>query len=194
VHKAQAYYPDCPEPLLVNLARNGDQAAFEELVRRRQGQIRGLLRRLAGDAALADDLAQQVFLKVWLSIRTLRQAKAFPAWLKRIAVNQWLQHARKHDALRDAEELSPSAALPQGAAPGMQLDLNQALATLPASARVCLVLSYEQGMSHGEISEATDLPLGTVKSHIKRGTSKLRGLLHAYEPGDGKGLQEVPAT
>ena len=74
MRKAHDHYPECPEALIVGLARTGDQDAFAELVRRRQSSIRSLMRRCCGDATLADDLAQQVFLKMWLSIRTLKQA------------------------------------------------------------------------------------------------------------------------
>ena len=66
---AQNYYPECPEAFVVSLARSGDRKAFEELVRRRQSPVRNLIRRFCGDPALADDLSQQVFLKVWLNIR-----------------------------------------------------------------------------------------------------------------------------
>ena len=169
---AQAYYPECPEALLVSLARAGDRAAFAELVRRRQSSIRNLLRRCCGDAVLADDLAQQVLLKVWLSIHTLRQANAFGAWLRRLALSVWLQHLRKKDALRGAEELTDAESA-QCDSTGVGMDLDRALATLSNPVRLCVVLSYHEGMSHAEIAELLDTPLGTVKSHIKRGTQRL---------------------
>ena len=62
------------------------------------------------------------------------------------------------------------------------LDLDRALARLASDERLCVVLAYSEGMSHSEISAATGLPLGTVKSHIKRGSERLRTLLDAYEP------------
>jgi RNA polymerase sigma factor (sigma-70 family) len=65
---------------------------------------------------------------------------------------------------------------------GEQLDLDRALSRLSGDERLCIVLAYNEGMSHSEISEATGLPLGTVKSHIKRGAERLRTLLHAYRP------------
>ncbi len=180
MNRARDYYPQSPEALIVNLARSGDRAAFEELVRRRQSSIRNLMRRCCRDTALADDLAQQVFLKVWMQLRGLRQANAFGGWLKRLAINVWLQHLRKHDALRDAEDLGKGEAdLP--ANPGAAMDLDAALATLPETVRLCIVLSYQEGMSHGEIAAATEIALGTVKSHIKRGTERLRQLLNAYD-------------
>ena len=63
-----------------------------------------------------------------------------------------------------------------------QLDLDRALAMLTPAERLCIVLAYSEGMSHGEISAAAALPLGTVKSHVRRGAQRLRVLLHAYQP------------
>src|SRR5215470_10513129 len=87
------------EATVVALARIGDQPAFEELVRRRQSWLRNLLRRLCGNAALADDLAQQTFLSAWRGIGRLRTSQAFGAWLRRLAVHVWLDHVRRHSPL-----------------------------------------------------------------------------------------------
>ena len=179
MHKAQDHYPDCPEAMIVSFARTGDRSAFAELVRRRQFSIRNLMRRCCGDVTLADDLAQQVFLQVWLKIHTLKQASAFGAWLKRLAVSVWLQHQRKNDALHQADELA-EAELAQHASTSMEMDLDRALATLTTPVRSCVVLSYHEGMSHPEIADLMELPLGTVKSHINRGTQRLRQILSAY--------------
>jgi RNA polymerase sigma factor (sigma-70 family) len=62
-----------------------------------------------------------------------------------------------------------------------KIDLDSALATLPPNVRVCVVLAYSEGMSHGEISATTAIPLGTVKSHVTRGSARLRELLHSYQ-------------
>jgi len=180
VRKAQNYYPNCPEPFVVSLARTGDRLAFEDLVRRRQSSIRGLMRRFCGDSTLADDLAQQVFLRVWLKIRTLKEAGAFPAWLKKLAVSIWLQYLRKNDALRHADENFDIETDGDDSA-GIGMDLDQALATLPDTVRLCIVLSYQEGMSHREIAELLDMPLGTVKSHVNRGTARLQKILSAYK-------------
>jgi RNA polymerase sigma-70 factor (ECF subfamily) len=179
VPDAHSYYPDCPEELIVGLARTGDRKAFEELVRRRQAWLRNLMRRLCSDVTLADDLAQQVFLKAWLKIRMLKQPRAFGAWLKRMAINAWLHYLRKNDALRKADELEDFDHA-QHEAPGLGMDLDDALAVLPPSVRLCVVLSYQEGMSHGEVSKMTGIPLGTVKSHIRRGSQRLQELLAAY--------------
>jgi RNA polymerase sigma-70 factor (ECF subfamily) len=167
------------EVAIVALAMNGDDAAYGELVRRRQGATRQLLRRLTRDPALADDLAHQAFLLAWKSVRTLRSPSAFGAWLRKLAVNCWLQHARvkkREVALDEAMLLD----LPTAPAVAERLDLDAALAMLPPDARLCVVLAYSEGMSHAEISDGTGIPLGTVKSRVTRGAARLRELLHAY--------------
>lgn len=163
---------------IVLLAMNGDDAAYGELVRRRQGAIRNLLRRLTREASLADDLAQQTFVHGWQSIRHLKSPGAFGGWLRKLAVNFWLQHARssKQEVALDENLRAEYPA----ATVSRQLDLDAALAQLPRDARLCIVLAYNEGMTHREISETTSIPLGTVKSHITRGSARLRELLQAY--------------
>ncbi len=181
---AQDALSKSPEVLVVGLARTGDRDAFAELVRRRQSWIRTLMRRCGGDITLADDLAQQVFLQAWRDIGKLRQHKSFGSWLRRLAINVWRQHLRTRDALRDADEHDDSQ---DGVQHGMAMDLNHALAKLSDTARLCVVLSYHEGMSHGEIASVTKLPVGTVKSHIRRGSERLQQLLSAYQetqPGE----------
>ncbi len=168
------------EVTVVACAMAGDDDAYGELVRRRQGPVRQLFRRLCRDPALADDLAQQTFLQAWRTVDTLKAPGAFSGWLRRLAINVWLQRIRGErlrtrpaagvEVPEDAEHPTLSE----------QLDLDSALAALPADVRLCIVLAYAQRMSHREISEATQLPLGTVKSHITRGAARLRNLLEAY--------------
>lgn len=173
-------YSKSPEALVAALARTGNHDAFATLVRNRQGWIRNLMRRCCGDAVLADDLAQQTFLQAWRDIGKLREPQKFAAWLKRIAINVWRQHARKNDPLFDAES-DIEAPAPAHSSTGMARDLDRALQSLSGSVRLCIVLAYHEGMSHGEIAAMTDLPLGTVKSHIKRGSERLQTLLSAYQ-------------
>ena len=180
-------YAISPEPLVVHLARRGDRQAFEELVRRRQSWVRNLMRRLSRDAALADDLAQQVFIRVWRTLGQLQDPLRFPGWLKRVAVNVWLQHRRKSDVLSFSETIDDHDQPVEHTA-GTALDVDRALELLPGAVRLCIVLSYHAEMSHAEIAEATALPLGTVKSHIRRGTEKLESLLSAYSEGATRGV------
>jgi RNA polymerase sigma factor (sigma-70 family) len=172
---------EAAECVVVALAAGGDRAAFCELVWRRQSWLRNLLRRLSRDPALADDLAQQVFLKAWRSLPQLKAPGAFGGWLRRLAINTWLAERRSAPVAAtafDHEEL-PATFVPSVAE---ELDLDRALERLSPEERLCVVLAYNEGLSHGEISAATALPLGTVKSHVRRGAQRLRTLLDAYEP------------
>ncbi len=175
-----AHYADGAEALVVGLARTGDEAAFTELVRRRQSWIRGLMRRLCGEAALADDLAQKAFLQAWRKLPGLEHPERFGPWLKQLAVNTWRQHARRNDPMRNADDTGEPEDSSRAPA-GMAMDLDRALAQLSPDARMCIVLSYSEGMTHPEIATATGLPAGTVKSHIRRGTQRLQGLLADYD-------------
>jgi RNA polymerase sigma-70 factor, ECF subfamily len=168
------------ESSVVMCAIAGDDNAYGELVRRRQSAIRQLFRRLCRDPVLADDLAQQTFLQAWRSIHTLKSPTAFGGWLKRLAVNVWLQRVRTERNWQNTDDLE---SLPEpGIQPTLteQLDLDSALAALPPAVRLCITLAYAERMSHREICESTGLPLGTVKSHITRGAARLRELLGAY--------------
>ena len=97
-------------------------------------------------------------------------------------------HQRKNDPLRGADEIADADLKHHDSTGiGMDLDLDRALATLSGTVRLCVVLSYQEGMSHAEISEFVDLPLGTTKSHILRGTRRLQKLLSAYGDQNGRG-------
>jgi RNA polymerase sigma-70 factor (ECF subfamily) len=173
------------EAIVIALAMRGDSAAFNELVRRRQAWLRNFLRRLCRDPALADDLAQQSLLQAWRSLPALKSAAAFTAWLRRLAINTWLQHLRTAgNALATRLELPTEPALPAMA--GLQLDLDQALAQLREDVRLCVVLAYHEGLSHLEIAAVMALPLGTVKSHVTRGSAQLRSMLDAYASPTGE--------
>jgi len=169
------------EIALIALAISGDDNAFEELVRRRQGSVRRLLRQLSGDWAIADDFAQEAFIRAWQKLRTLRTPGAFGSWLRKIAVNVFLQHIRrKGPEMADTSEQASGTNV-NDRNPSIRMDLEKALSLLRPVERLCVILSYSERMSHGEISEATGLPPGTVKSHISRGTVRLRQTLSEYK-------------
>ena len=182
-----------PENIVVALACNGDESAFAELVRRRHAQIRMLFRRLSGNAALADDLAQECFLQAWSQLGQLTAGGAFGGWLRKIALNGWLQHLRGRQRMRnqrpssvDQESCTHSAA--------EHIDLLAALSVLEPLPRTCVVMFYHEGMTHEQISSALDMPLGTVKSYITRSTSRLREVLSAYAPSIAKERHERHTT
>jgi RNA polymerase sigma-70 factor (ECF subfamily) len=172
---------EAAEASVVALAAAGDHQAFAELVRRRQGMVRELMRRLCGDRAFAEDLAQQAFVQAWRQLGRLKSPGAFGGWLRAIAVNVWLQEARRAPARFEDSQADPIEPEAQGPAPdalaAARLDLSRALLRLKAPERVCVVLAYAEGLSHGEIAEATGWPLGTVKSNVARGAERLRAWL-----------------
>ena len=179
---------DAADPFLVGLAQHGEVDAFAELVHRHQSWVRNLLRRLEHDRELADDLAQQTFLNAFKDIGKLKDVNRFQGWLKQITINTWrmfvrakLRQAETSPEVEEGVEDGIESSNPQTA---LNQDLDHALAQLPTEQRGCVVLAYYQGMSHNEISELLDLPTGTVKSHIRRGSEKLRSLLSAYAQGE----------
>ncbi|HEY2178424.1 MAG TPA: sigma-70 family RNA polymerase sigma factor [Caulobacteraceae bacterium] len=157
---------------LVALAVAGGGSAFGELVRRHGSAVRALLRRMGAAPHLADDLAQDAFLAAFEQITEFRGEGTFQAWVKRIAarayVKRWRREARMEIMAEtpETEDHAPAA--------GDLIDLDEALRSLSASERVCVSLCYGAGLSHSEAALALNAPLGTVKSHVKRGMDKLR--------------------
>lgn len=167
------------EPVVVALAHSGDELAFEELVRRRHRYVRNFMRRLSNHPDHGDDLAQQVFLKAWKTIHQLQTPRAFGAWLKRIMVTTWLEHARRN-RIPYTTERDPAEFAARRETTRERIDLDAALAQLPHAMRLCVVLAYNDGLTHDEIARLADMPLGTVKSNIARGAARLREMLAHY--------------
>jgi RNA polymerase sigma-70 factor (ECF subfamily) len=155
-----------------------DTSAFGELIRRHQSQVRNFLRKLARDDTLADDLAQDCFLHAWDKIHTYSGSGSFIGWLLKIAYTTFLQSKRKSKRYREiveqaGHEAERASVAVQGAAEA-ELDVDTLMAALNEQERVIMIFSYACGLSHREISEATDLPAGTVKSLIHRAKEKIR--------------------
>jgi len=181
---------------LAALAANGDRTAFGELVRRHGAAVRGLLRRMGAEAALADDLAQDAFLTAYEQIADFRGEGAFHAWVRRIAARLYIKRHRKdHGGDLIPEPPEPATLASAAIAPPSEiaelgpLDLDQALGQLSAAERLCIGLCYGAGFSHNEAAEALNAPLGRVKSQIKRGLDKLQSRLAAGDGGDLAGAR-----
>jgi RNA polymerase sigma factor (sigma-70 family) len=173
------------EPLVIKLAVDGDRVAFEELVRRRQQGVRRFQRQLCGDSTLADDLAQQVFLRAWRSLRNLQSIEAFNGWMKRLMISVWFDELRRRRISLDQPGHTPLTVEPSiRETPSLERDLENALARLEPRVRICVLLAYSEGNSHSEIAELLQIPLGTVKSHVTRGSERLRALLVDYADAD----------
>ncbi len=174
---------------LVALAAAGGREAFGELVRRHGSAVRGLLRRMGADPALADDIAQDAFLAAFEQIAEFRGDGTFQAWVRRIAARLYVKRWRR-DARTDlmAEPPDREADLAGGEARAEdRIDLDEALRSLTAVERVCVSLCYGGGLSHAEAAAALNTPLGTVKSHVKRGLDKLRARLTVSRVDSGTG-------
>lgn len=170
--------------LVARVLVDDDQNAFGELVRRHQSAVRGLLRQLTRtDVALADDLAQQTFLRAYKNIRSFRGEARFSTWLYRIAYNCFREDARRRKELVgiDEEQLQTQHD-PQVADPALRHDLMRALNLLPLNERSAVLLCCQNGLSHDEASRVLDIPLGTVKTNVLRGREKLKRMLADWGP------------
>ena len=166
---------------LVQQAQRGEIAAFEALYRAHLGRVYGLCLRLAGDAGKAEELTQDVFVRVWEKLSTFRGESAFSTWLQRLAVNLACDRVRSESRrsawILSAGDLAPydrghrDPALPE------RLDLEKAIALLPAGARAAFVLHDIEGYRHEEIAKLTGMAQGTSKSQLHRARRFLREVL-----------------
>ncbi len=164
--------------LIARVLQDDDRAAFGELVRRHQSAVRGFLRRmLGGTPELADDLAQETFIKAHRSLRGFRGSSSLCAWLCAIAANElraeWRRRARRAEFLADEHDADAA----HDADPGLARDLSSGLARLTEAQRAALVLCFEYGLTHDEAAMAMGCPLGTLKSHVTRGKARLKAWL-----------------
>jgi RNA polymerase sigma factor (sigma-70 family) len=170
--------------LITRVLVDDDQHAFGELVRRHQSAVRGLLRQLTRtDVALADDLAQETFLRAYKHIRSFRGEARFSTWLYRIAYNCFREDARRRKELVGInEEQWQAREDPQTVDPALRHDLMQALNLLPLPERTAVILCCQNGLSHDEAARVLEIPLGTVKTNVLRGREKLKRTLAAWAP------------
>ena len=175
--------------------RNGEnQAAYSALVKLHQGKLRTFLFRLCKNATLTDDLAQETFLQGFRKVNSFSGKGNFSSWLFQIGYNCFLQECRKRRSR--VEKISAYAIEAEIHAQWFdkvsaeQLDMERAFLHISSEEAAALTLNYAHGYSHAEIAEITQLPVGTVKTHILRGKEKLRALLGI---ADSK-PQQTPAT
>ena len=173
---------------LCSYAAAGERRAFGELVRRHGSGVRGLLRRMGAQAAEADDTAQDAFLAAFERIAEFRGEGTFAGWVKRIAARQYLRRLQREKRLSAiASEGTDEEADATAGNADHRIDLDEALKVLSPAERLCVSMCYGAGLSHGEASEALNLPLGTVKSHVKRGLEKLRARLAPAKDANSSG-------
>lgn len=157
------------------------------LVKTHQGQIRAFLRRLTRNSALADDLAQDTFLRAFQSMGQVKDNTKTKSWLFQIAYRIFLDHIRKHKRRQELADANMPLDDEVVTSPdnmnfgGMKMDIEQAMNTLTPEQRAAVMLCLSYGFSHSEAAKALNQPLGTVKSHVARGKDKLRAFLCVYE-------------
>lgn len=163
----------------------GNKRAFDALLRKYQSQVRRFLLGLtAGDSQLADDLAQETFIKAYTNIGKFRGLSSFSTWIMRIAYNTHYDYLRTRHQTEDAD--TPAVAARSGGTTAdcaLGIDILKALATLKPEERTCITLQLIEGQPIDKIASITGMTSGTVKSHLHRGKDKLTTYLknNGYE-------------
>jgi RNA polymerase sigma-70 factor, ECF subfamily len=170
------------QPLVADLIRRaqaGDERAFETLYREHVGRVFALCLRLSGDARRAEELTQDVFIRTWEKLASFRGESAFSSWLHRLTVNVALSEHRGE--ARRTKRVEVMSELPEvakrGPEPGLDMDLEQAIAKLPPGARRVFVLHDIEGYQHDEIAAQTGIAVGTSKAQLFRARRLLREAL-----------------
>jgi RNA polymerase sigma-70 factor (ECF subfamily) len=169
------------ERRLVQDAQNGDLVAFERLYRDNERKVFALCLRLSCDAALAEELTQEVFVRAWRKLGTFRGDSAFSSWLYPMTVNVALSERRsrrrRDSRIVAVEDPATMEAAPRAPAHEAGFDLEKALAVLPPGARAVFVLHDVEGRTHEEIAALLDLAPGTSKAQLHRARRLLREAL-----------------
>ena len=159
--------------LAARVALSGDHRAFTLLVERHQGAIRNYLRRLlVNDDAAADDLAQETFLTAFQKMGGWRGTAKLSTWLHSIAYRKFLDYKRKHRRQMTMANI-PDAGQDNRQALDAEIMAKHLMGLLKPKDRAVMTLAYGAGMSHSEIANVVDRPLGSVKARIHRAKLKL---------------------
>lgn len=166
---------------VVREAQNGSGEAFERLYRRHGRRVYALCLRMVSDPDRAEELTQDVFVRAWNTIRSFQHRSAFGTWLHRLGVNVVLSDMRS-EKRRSQREVMPGnldelEREVKGAMPDTKMDLEVAIARLPAGAKQMLILHDVEGYRYREIAELTGVAEGTVKSQLSRARRLVREAL-----------------
>lgn len=167
----------------VQAARDGDVAAFEALYREHVGRVHALCVRMTGDPREAESLAQEAFVRAWERLDRFRGESSFATWLHHVTVNvvvssrrAAIRRLRRVESVEDLERLDPPSTPRR--APEAAMDLERAIAGLPAGARMVFVLFDVEGFSHAEIARELGIAENTSKAQLHRARALLREVLH----------------
>jgi len=185
---------------LVAEARRGDQAAFDELVRRTYVDTYTLAVRLTGNEEDARDVVQEAYLRAWKGIRRFRGDAAFTTWLYRITANAsyTLVERRRRRRTTRLDDVDDPIDRSLGAQPDTLAEssaglgeLSVALDQLPPTLRTLVILKDVYGLSHDAIADELDISIAAAKVRLHRGRKRLRELLDATEQREGRSARAV---
>ncbi|HYR24170.1 MAG TPA: sigma-70 family RNA polymerase sigma factor [Chthoniobacterales bacterium] len=184
---------DAEDVRLMQLVAGGDTAAFEQLVERHQALVAGTVARMLGSNSEVEDIAQQVFMRVWKSASRYVARAKFTTWLLKITRNlvfNEMRRAKRHPhlpvqiepeteemPLKDEATATPDATLLQSE---LEEAIEKAITLLPETQRMALVLRRYEELSYEEIADVLDLSVPAVKSLLFRGRTELRERLKTY--------------
>jgi RNA polymerase sigma-70 factor, ECF subfamily len=172
VKASEAWSPD----ELLTRASAGQAAAFAALVRRYQRTVFSIALRMLGDRHRAEDLAQEVFLQLYRSLDGIGSDAHLAFWLRKVAVNRAIDRIRQ-EVRYDAEPLTEAASVVEETGdtdPLLQRRMADLVSQLPPAARAVVVLRYQEDLDPLDIASTLDMPINTVKSHLKRSLTSLR--------------------
>jgi RNA polymerase sigma-70 factor (ECF subfamily) len=174
------------EAALIAKAQSGDRHAYGELVSQHHRGVIHVIYRMCGDVELAQDAAQEAFIKAWLHLPTFRPGTSLRNWLYRIAINTALDALRRAARIADMDieslpmpdpQVGPEAALLQKE---RTVAVQQAILALTEASRSVLVLREYGGLTYNEIASALDIPLGTVMSRLNYARRQLKQSLQPH--------------
>src|SRR5437899_5978629 len=184
---------DAEDVRLMRLVSQGDTGAFEELIQKHQALVAGTVARMLGSNSDVEDIAQQVFIRVWKSARRYVPRAKFTTWLLKITRNlvfNELRRTKRHahvplqaepgaedPPVKDETQLAPDASLLESE---LRREIEQAILQLPETQRMALVLRRYEQLSYEQIAEVLDLSVPAVKSVLFRARSELRSRLNKY--------------
>jgi RNA polymerase sigma-70 factor (ECF subfamily) len=157
-----------------------DPAQFEELVREHQAMVFSMACRYLRNRALAEEIAQDVFLQLYRKLPTLESQDHVVHWLRWVTAHRLIDHSR-HEKRRPQSPLDdapePAAASTGDGDPLLANMLRELVGALPENARVVMILRYQEDLDPMDIAKALDMPIATVKSHLQRSLALLRDKL-----------------
>jgi RNA polymerase sigma-70 factor (ECF subfamily) len=174
---------------ILEQAMAGDHRAFESIVNQHRAMVFSLCYHFLRDRALGEDLAQEVFFSLYRNIASIESPSHLLFWLRRVTINRCLDQARK-------QKLRPQVGLDQIPEPSVEATVSNSILSssmerligeLTDKQRACLILRYQEDLDPSEIARVLKMPVNTVKSHLRRSLTALRGKLSCpaekeYEP------------